>query len=238
MSTTPSTPSTPRRTTARGHLSLVGAERPVRVALLDTYELAAAGTRVVLRPFAARVTVVELDAAMADPRSVDVVLYEPVRQSPAGQEMLRRLVGLGGARAVVYSWRDRAEGASYGAFAGHLSKALPADGLVRAIEAVHRGEGDDAALPMRAPVDRGPLRAIRACGPDLDLTAREAEILSLVTQGLTNSEISGRLYLSINSVKTYIRTAYRKIGVTRRSQAVAWGMSHGLAPLASDVVNL
>ncbi len=72
---------------------------------------------------------------------------------------------------------------------------------------------------------------------DYDLTPREAEILSLVTQGLTNSEIGGQLYLSINSVKTYIRAAYRKIEVTRRAQAVAWGMEHGLAPLAeTDVV--
>ena len=65
---------------------------------------------------------------------------------------------------------------------------------------------------------------------DYDLTPREAEILSLVTQGLTNSEIGGQLYLSINSVKTYIRTAYRKLGLTRRSQAVRWGLEHGFLP--------
>ena len=49
-------------------------------------------------------------------------------------------------------------------------------------------------------------------------------MLALITQGLSNQEIAERSYLSINSVKTYIRTAYRKIGVSRRSQAVAWGM--------------
>ena len=48
-------------------------------------------------------------------------------------------------------------------------------------------------------------------------------MLALITQGLSNQEIADRTYLSINSVKTYIRTAYRKIGVTRRSQAVALG---------------
>ncbi len=52
----------------------------------------------------------------------------------------------------------------------------------------------------------------------------------LITQGLSNQEIADRSYLSINSVKTYIRTAYRKIGVTRRSQAVVWGMKHGFEP--------
>ena len=49
-------------------------------------------------------------------------------------------------------------------------------------------------------------------------------MLALITQGLSNQEIAERSYLCINSVKTYIRTAYRKIGVTRRAQAVAWGM--------------
>ena len=63
-----------------------------------------------------------------------------------------------------------------------------------------------------------------------DLSPREEEILAFIAQGLTNAEIARNLYLSINSVKTYVRTAYRKIGVTRRSQAVAWGIQHGLAP--------
>ena len=59
---------------------------------------------------------------------------------------------------------------------------------------------------------------------------RESEIIALITQGLSNQEIAERSYLSINSVKTYIRTAYRKIGVHRRSQAVAWGIAHGFLP--------
>ena len=67
-------------------------------------------------------------------------------------------------------------------------------------------------------------------GREWGLTEREAEVLALITQGLSNQEIAERSYLSINSVKTYIRTAYRKIGVTRRSQAVVWGMKHGFEP--------
>jgi DNA-binding CsgD family transcriptional regulator len=67
-------------------------------------------------------------------------------------------------------------------------------------------------------------------GREHGLTARESEVLALITQGLSNQEIAERTYLSINSVKTYIRTGYRKIGVGRRSQAVAWGMRHGFEP--------
>ena len=62
---------------------------------------------------------------------------------------------------------------------------------------------------------------------------REAEVIGLITQGLTNEDIAARAHLSINSVKTYIRTSYRKMGVERRSQAVLWGVQHGFAPEAA-----
>ena len=96
---------------------------------------------------------------------------------------------------------------------------------MRAIEAVHAGE---IVVPPRG----------RKVGPDAGdwpgrgagLTAREAEIIALITQGLSNQEIAQRSYLSINSVKTYIRTAYRKMGVASRSQAVLWGVKHGFRP--------
>nr|WP_227464364.1 LuxR C-terminal-related transcriptional regulator [Nocardioides lijunqiniae] len=62
------------------------------------------------------------------------------------------------------------------------------------------------------------------------MSSRETEILSLIVRGLSNQEIADAAYLSINSVKTYIRTAYKKMGVTRRSQAVVWAMQHGFEP--------
>lgn len=189
-----------------------------------------AGLRSLLAPYAGRVTLLELGSAMAKPASVDVILYEPVRQTPSSQGMLRDLVRASHKSAIVYSWRDR-DGETTGSFTAHLSKALPAAELVSAIENLH--DGGDPGSARRMPSDHGPLRVIQGVQHrDYDLTPREAEILSLVTQGLTNHEIGGQLYLSINSVKTYIRAAYRKIEVTRRAQAVAWGMEHGLAPLA------
>jgi DNA-binding NarL/FixJ family response regulator len=73
--------------------------------------------------------------------------------------------------------------------------------------------------------------------PDLDwtgradgLTDRECEILALITQGRSNAEIASLSYLSPNTVKSYIRATYRKIGVRSGTQAVLWGVSHGFAP--------
>lgn len=64
-------------------------------------------------------------------------------------------------------------------------------------------------------------------GTVVGLSERESDIIALVTEGLSNQEIADQMYLSINSVKTHIRSAYRKMGVKRRPQAVLWGIDHG-----------
>ena len=58
-------------------------------------------------------------------------------------------------------------------------------------------------------------------------------MITLIAQGRTNREIAAELYLSPNSIKTYVRTAYRKIGATSRSQAVAWAIRNGF-PVHGD----
>lgn len=54
------------------------------------------------------------------------------------------------------------------------------------------------------------------------LSGRELEVLALVAEGCLNREIAERLQLSHNSVKSYVRAAYRKIGVAHRAQAIRW----------------
>lgn len=60
------------------------------------------------------------------------------------------------------------------------------------------------------------------------LSPREADVVREICRGRSNAEIGDSLHLSVNSVKTYVRTAYRKMGVTTRSQAVRWGIERGL----------
>jgi DNA-binding NarL/FixJ family response regulator len=62
------------------------------------------------------------------------------------------------------------------------------------------------------------------------LTDRESEIMALITQGKSNAGVATLTYLSPNTVKSYIRTIYRKIEVTGRTQAVLWGVRHGFTP--------
>ncbi|HXH79274.1 helix-turn-helix transcriptional regulator [Nocardioides sp.] len=62
---------------------------------------------------------------------------------------------------------------------------------------------------------------------DEGLTRRESEVLGLIVSAASNREVGNLLCLSPNSVKSYIRSIYRKIGVSSRSQAVLWGLEQG-----------
>ena len=130
---------------------------------------------------------------------------------------------------VVYTWNfhpDLIRSAREKGASGYLSKTLPARDLVAALEAVHAGE---------VVVSPPPRRARSAIGLDWPgrgegLTDREAEILALITQGKSNAEVAALTFLSPNTVKSYIRTLYRKINVASRTQAVLWGVNHGFTP--------
>ncbi|MGB3764173.1 MAG: GAF domain-containing protein [Ornithinimicrobium sp.] len=66
-------------------------------------------------------------------------------------------------------------------------------------------------------------------GQQAGLTERESTVLSLITQGWSNHDIAQGLHLSPNTLKSYIRSSYHKIGVTTRARAVIWGMTHEMA---------
>ena len=79
--------------------------------------------------------------------------------------------------------------------------------------------------------------AIDFLGQDAGLSPRESEILALVVRAKSNQEIADELFLSINSVKTYIRSGYRKIGAATRNKAVTWAIQNGfpIEPPLPDV---
>ena len=78
----------------------------------------------------------------------------------------------------------------------------------------------------------GPARAAQVGtqrGCEVGLTWREAEVIAGIVAGLSNREIATKSGLSINTVKSVVRSAYRKMEVETRSQAVKWGVQHGFA---------
>ena len=65
--------------------------------------------------------------------------------------------------------------------------------------------------------------------PGCSFPVREAEVIALIAQGMSNQDIAHTLALSTNTIKSYIRSAYRRMNVTSRSTAILWAVDHGFA---------
>ena len=121
-----------------------------------------------------------------------------------------------GARSYLTKDADRAEIASaLQAAAGGLSVL---DARVQA--ALVAAATSSASAPAAAPFSS-------AASPD-GLTQREAEILTLIAQGLTNPEIAARLFLSNHTVKTHISRIFAKTGSRDRVAAIGYARRHNL----------
>jgi DNA-binding NarL/FixJ family response regulator len=116
---------------------------------------------------------------------------------------------------------------------GYLTKDAGADEIARAVAAVRGGAAQlDPAIQRRlveaVAADQRPVRTARGELPD-GLTRREAEVLALIAQGRSNTEIAGDLFISEATVKTHINNLFAKAGLRDRAQAVTYAFRHGLA---------
>jgi DNA-binding NarL/FixJ family response regulator len=118
---------------------------------------------------------------------------------------------------------------------GYLTKDASAEDIRAAIFGVAAGEAAldpavqhhvVAAVAGESPTD-GRSAAVDLELPD-GLTPREAEVLALIAEGLTNAEIADRLVVSPTTVKSHINHLFSKAGLRDRAQAVRYAFAHGL----------
>jgi DNA-binding NarL/FixJ family response regulator len=183
--------------------------RPLRVVVASHREIVARGLVAILTDHPDRVLAhVAGSLRVVDPE-VDVVLFDLALLEEAGPTPLTDLVRTSGGRVIGI-----AEPASDGA----PRRAVETFDLAGAVPANIRGP---ELLDAIAVVAAGGRLALPVEVPSL-LSRREAEIVGLIVEGLSNVEITQRLVISPNTLKSHIRQAYRKIGVSTRAQAVAW----------------
>ena len=209
-------------------------KRALRLAIVDDYPVVVAGVAAFLA--SEGIDVVETGTLMPVVTDVDMVLFDTFGQVQGVGLDLQDFVRDSGAKVVVYSWNlepQMIRQAIAGGASGYLSKVLTGAEVVAALERVMAGE----VVVITGENETSVGGSGDWPGRSFGLSPREAEALALITQGLSNQEIADRVFLSTNTVKTYIRSAYRKIGVERRPQAIVWGMANGFQPDALRTVN-
>jgi DNA-binding NarL/FixJ family response regulator len=168
-------------------------------------------------------------AARHDP---DVVLMDLSMPRVDGTEAIRRLAARGERPRCVAltTYADDASvlGALRAGARGYLTKDAGAEQIRAAVEAVARGDAAlDPAVQHHVVAALATGEAQRADLPD-GLTPREAEVLALIAEGLSNTEIAERLVVSAATVKSHVNHIFAKAGVRDRAQAVTYAYRHGL----------
>ncbi|SED13076.1 DNA-binding response regulator, NarL/FixJ family, contains REC and HTH domains [Nocardioides exalbidus] len=201
----------------------------MRIALLNHSDVVVAGVSSIVGREGSDIQVVPGPSRAHS--AIDVMFVDPAHQPHDEPARLSRLLADPQVHRVAVltgAFRRRTAGAFLArGYAGYLSTALPRRDLVTALHAIHRG--DHVVAPENdRPREQWP-------GQLSGLTARESDVLTLIAAGMSNHEIADRYNLSINSVKSYIRGAYRAIGVESRTKAVLWALTHGLhAPVEAN----
>jgi NarL family two-component system response regulator LiaR len=206
------------------------ADLMLRITLINDDEVIARGVASMLHEHVERLELVSLSGPIME--AIDIALYDNFGSESDGRSDISYLLADPRIRRVVVYTSNfqpwlAADLLEQGA-SGYLSKGLTSHQLVAALIAINDGDVVVAPQPTSTLVAEG-----NWPGHENGLTEREAEVLSLISMGLSNDDIAEQLGLSINSIKSYIRSAYRKIDVDSRTQAVLWGVAGAHEPSRS-----
>lgn len=214
---------------------------PVRVVVVDDQEVVRAGFTAMLDS-QADLTVVGTARDGADAVRVcretrpDVVLMDVRMPTMDGIEATRRITSGPEPDAVprvlmltTFDLDEHVYDALLAGASGFLLKDVTAERLFDAVRVVAAGEALLAPSITRRLIGEFTRMRPRAAAPSLaGLTPRETDVLRLVAEGLSNTEIAARLVVGEETVKTHVSRTLRKLGLRDRAQAVVVAYESGL----------
>ena len=114
---------------------------------------------------------------------------------------------------------------------GFLLKDAPPDRLLHGIRTVATGAAllDPEVTRQLVGTYAARIRPVEDSAPEVPLTPRELEVLRLIAEGLSNGEIAEKLFISQETVKTFVSRILTKLDLRDRVQAVVYAYRHGLA---------
>jgi DNA-binding NarL/FixJ family response regulator len=200
----------------------------IKVAILNDYDVVIAGLAAMLRPFRSQVTVTDLSTGRPTRHHpLDVVLYDSYGRPGLDLKRIAETADqtdVGKVAVFTFDFHQHlVDEALASGVTGYLWKGLSSAELVEALQRVAAGdvvvsEPRPHTHPLDSPELSWPLR-------HLGLTVRESEAIALLVLGLRNREIAESLNVSVDTIKTHLRNAYRKLHVRNRAEAVATALN-------------
>jgi NarL family two-component system response regulator LiaR len=183
--------------------------------------------------------------AEAERLQPDVILMDLVMPRMDGIEAIQHITAIQPeARILVltsFATDDKVFPAIKAGALGYLLKDSGPQELIRAIREVHRGESSlhptiarKLLQEISSPPTEPPAAASGSASEADPLTTREVEVLRLVAQGHSNSEIGEQLVISEATVRTHMSNILGKLHLASRTQAALYALREGLASLSED----
>jgi len=211
----------------------ISPSQPIRVMLVDDHMMVRRGLATILKVFDDLELAGEAESGSAAIQLCgeiipDVVLMDMVMPDMDGATATRAICQKYPQVQVIaltsFIEGDLVKNALEAGAIAYLLKDVSASDLVRAIRAAHVGRATlspEAAQALVETANQPPV-------PGLDLTEREREVLTLMVEGLNNTQIAGRLTVSPSTIKSHASNILSKLGVASRTEAVALALRHKL----------
>jgi NarL family two-component system response regulator LiaR len=214
----------------------------IRVLIVDDHTIVRKGIRALLAEIAGIEVVGEaadgLEAvAQANSLRPDVILMDLAMPKMDGIEATRQIkTSQPESRILVmtsFATDDKVLPAIKAGALGYLLKESAPEDLVQAIHQIHRGEPSLHPIIARKVLDEITHPSDRPPTPD-PLTKREAEVLLLVAQGLSNQDIARELCISDATVRSHVSNILSKLHLATRIQAALYALREGLVSLDAE----
>lgn len=216
----------------------------IRILVADDHEVVRMGIKAMIQQHVNLVVIAEAEngddaVKLALEHKPDVVVMDVRMPGMSGIDACAKITSqLPDTRVVMlttFAEDDLLFAAIRAGAAGYVLKRIGNDDLIRTIERVASGESAlDSAMVASVFREVTMAEKQREASVFSALSAQELRVLALISEGMTNREIAGKLFLGEGTVRNYVSSVLSKLNLSNRAEAAAFAVQHRAKDVLGD----